>query len=425
MDGTWIILAVILAFWLVSLLFGLPLYIAFLAATVPILFLVAGQGPLSLGKVIVDTMSSFTLIAIPLFILLGNTMSVCGATTVLFGFARAMVGHVRGGLGMATLVASAMFGTVCGSSVATALAVTTVAGPELLKSGYRRETIAAICAAGGGLGLLIPPSIDFIILGEILGLSVGTLFIAGIVPGLITLALLCAATHFSIGRRKEVEISQPASWQTRGRAFVRVLPVASIPLAIIGTLWGGIATPTEIAGVGAFLGLLLARFYFRKLGWGELKKIMIDTVRMSAAMMCVILAVVAFGRALSFEQIPQMLGNYVVGMGLELPAFKAFYLGLFFFMGMVFEFVAMAFVALPPLVPAVMSYDISLIAFAVTFCMIGFVGQLTPPVAMTLYAGSTGIGASVTKSIKEIPLYLIVWIVATVSVLYMPFLAVY
>ena len=153
MDGTIIIvLSVILLFVLLAL--GIPFYVAFLASAIPVLFWVAGQGPMTLADLAVNSIRGYTLASIPLFIFLGSIMSVCGATTVLFNVARAFVGWLPGGLAMAAIVACAMFGTMCGSGVATALAIGAIAVPELLKAGYSRELAAAICGTAGGLGLL-------------------------------------------------------------------------------------------------------------------------------------------------------------------------------------------------------------------------------------------------------------------------------
>ncbi|MBA7671083.1 hypothetical protein ES703_79234 [subsurface metagenome] len=160
MDGMIIIvLGVVILFVLLAL--GIPFYAAFIAGAMPVLFFVAGKGPMTLTDLGTNSIRGFTLIAIPLFILLGNIMTACGATTLLFNVARAFIGWLPGGLGMAAVVACAMFGTMCGSGVATALAVGTIAVPEPTKAGYNRELAAAICGCSGGLGLLIPPQYRF------------------------------------------------------------------------------------------------------------------------------------------------------------------------------------------------------------------------------------------------------------------------
>lgn len=425
MDGTIIIvLAGVLLFVLLAL--GVPFYAAFIASAMPVLFWVAGQRPMTLADLGTNSIRGFTLIAIPLFILLGNIMSVCGATTVLFNAARAFIGWIPGGLGMAAIVACAMFGTMCGSGVATALAVGTIAVPELTKAGYKRETAAAICGCSGGLGLLIPPSIGFVVLGDVLKVSIGDLFIAGIVPGLICMVLLCIACYFWCRGKPEIQIDRRYSWGERGKAIVAALPVIVIPLAIVGSLWGGICTPTEAAGVGCFVGLLLAIFYFRKFGLEEAKTCLRDTARASASIFCIIVGAVIFGRALAYMFIPQMAGAAVGGMGLGLNAFKLVFFGIFFVLGMIFDYFVLVLVCLPPLVPALGLYPaIALIPFGVMFQLVANVGQITPPVGITLYAAATGAKAETTGTIREIPYFLSAVVAATLLMLFVPALAIY
>ncbi len=426
MDGTIIIvLSVVLLFGLLAL--GAPFYVAFLASAMPVLFWVAGQGPLTLADLAVNSIRGYSLVAIPLFILLGSIMSVCGATTVLFNVARAFVGWLPGGLAIAAIVACAMFGTMCGSGVATALAIGTIAVPELTKAGYKRETAAAICGCAGGLGLLIPPSIGFIVLGEILEVNVGDLFMAGIVPGLICMAFLSIAAYFRIKPkvdRGEIQLERHYSWRERGKAVVAALPVAFVPLAIVGSLWGGICTPTEASGVGVVAGLLLAIFYFRKFGWKEASIALRDTVRSSAAIFCMVLAALTYGRALSFMRIPQMAGNALIAMELGLHAFKLAFFGTFFMLGMIFEAWTLWFVCLPPLVPSLALYPaIALVPFGVMFQLVINVGQITPPVGVTLYAAATGAKAGAGATIREMPLFLLAVVATTLLVLFVPAVA--
>ena len=420
-----IILVASLALWFILMMSGAPLYVAFLAAAMPVIFLIAGNGPLFIGKLAVDSVWSFTLIAIPLFILLGNVMGSCGATGLLFDLARAWVGHIHGGLGMAAIIACAMFGSMCGSALATALAVGSIAVPELSKAGYSRETSAAICGSAGGLGLLIPPSIDFVILGVLLKISVGDLFIAGIVPGLIVTSFLCVACYLWMRRKKEIKVLERCSWGERRKATIRALPLATLPLAIAGSLWGGICTPTEAAGVGCFVALLLARFYFRRFGWNELKTCLSDTIRSSAAIFCIIAGAVIFGRALAYVGIPQMAGKNIMALGVGPASFKLLFLGAFFLLGMFFDFFVLIYVALPPFISALGFYNVPLVPFGVVFVVIAFIGQLTPPVAITLYAAATGAKASAFGTIRETPYFLIAWIAAALLFFFVPNIVIY
>jgi len=416
-----VILGTVLLFVLLAL--GSPFYIAFLASSIPILLWGAGQGGLSLGALASDNLRSLTMTMIPLYILLGNIMLVSGATKILFDAARVLVGGLRAGLGMAVVVANGMFGAVCGSAVAAAAAFSRIVLPELGRSGYNREVSAAICGGSAGLSLMIPPSLVFIVLGDVLGVSIGDLFVAGFVPGIILVGILCIAVHLLVRGKPEIKPEQHYSWGERGRTILRAVPVAIIPLAIIGTIYGGIATPTEAAGVSILVALLLAVFYFRRFGGKEAKTCLRNTVVSSAAIFCIMIGALIYGRALAFMQIPQTLAATVAGLDLGLNAFRLVFFGLFFFLGMFLDPFVIVFVCLPPLLPAIALYPAiagDLVSFAIMFTFILILSGLTPPVCIILYSASSGAGADSGGTIKESRYFLAAVAMVTLLVLFVP-----
>ena len=427
MDIT--IIAASLVLLVTFLALGVPFYAAFIISACPILFWVAGQGHLTVADLGVNSIRSFALIAIPLFIFLGNIMTACGATERLFGLARSLIGWLPGGLAMAAIVACAMFGAMCGSAVGTALAVGGIAVPELVKNGYSRETSAAICGCAGGVGMLIPPSIAFIILGQVLQVSVGDLFTAGIVPGIICTAFLCIAAYFWIRpkvKRGEIRLDRAYSWAERRKALVRAAPMIVLPLTIMGSLWGGICTPTEAAGVGCFVALLVAKFYFRKFGWEEAKTAVTNTVRSASAIFCIVVGSVMFGRVLAFMYIPQRLGALAGGMGLGLNAFKMMVFGVFGLLGMFFDSFVLWLIALPPLVPSLALYpSIDLVRFGVVFQLIVMLGAITPPSGIVLYSAAAGAGAGAMGTVRESPLFMLAIAAAAILLIFVPGLVIY
>ena len=419
-----VILAILLLLFLLAV--GAPFYVAFIFPSMLILFVLTPLGGMTLVDMGSSQVRSFTLIAIPLFLLLGNIMAVCGATGVLFNFARTLVGWVPGGLGMAAIVACAMFGTMCGSVIATAMAVGSIAVPELTKSGYTREQAAAICGCGGTLGPLFPPSLAFIILGPILWVNVGDLFMAGIVPGIICMLFMCVAVYFTV--RGKVAVDRRYSWRERGSAALKVLPITVMPVAIIGSLWGGICTPTEAAGVGIVVAVFLARFYFRKFGLSEVKKVLSDTVRTSAAIYFIMIAAVIFGKALASIGIPQAAGAAVGQWGLGLTGFKLAFIGFFIVLGFFFDAFVLLLVCLPPLLPAVLAYPAlasDLVSFGVIFLLVSNIGMITPPVGVGIYAAAAGAGADTMGTIRQTPLLTLAILVAAVVVFFVPGLVIY
>lgn len=402
------------------LVIGAPFYIAFTASAIVVLFWMCGQGLRPLGDLTTGSVRSFILIAVPLFILLGNIMAVSGASAVLFELARAFMGHVPGGLGMAAVVASCLFGTMCGSAVATALAIGAIVVPELMKHGYSRSHAAAICGCSGGLGTVMPPSIGLIILGQVLRVNVGDLFMAAIIPAIIMMVFLCTAVYFDVRGKKEIEIAKPYSWSERRQALVGALPVAVMPLAILGSIWGGIATPTEAAGVGCVIGLLLARFYFHKFGLAEAKQCLRDTAQTAAPIFLLIAGAVIFGRMTAYLQIPQSIAGSIETMGLGLGGFRVMFYAIFFLLGMIFDCFVLILIALPPVIPAVISYGIALIPFGVLFEIIVNIGQVTPPTALVLYSASIGAQSQSGETIRCAVPYILTWTIGGLLFLFVP-----
>jgi len=322
-----------------------------------------------------------------------------------------------------------MFGTMCGSGVATALAIGSIAVPELVKNGYSRESAAAICGCAGGLGMIIPPSIAFVILGDVLSVSVGDLFIAGIVPGVICTAFLCVACYILVRskvRRGEIKLDRVYSWREKRKTLVAALPLVAIPVVILYTLWRGVATPTEVAGVSCVVATLLARFYFHKFGRKEIQTAFSDTVQSAAPVFCIIVGSVTFGRALAYMFIPQKLGALAGSMGLGLNAFKLVIFGIFGILGMFLDGFILWLVCLPPLVPSFALYPtMDLVYFGVLFQFMVMLGALTPPTAIQLYSAATGAKAEIAGTLRESPLYMLAIAMSTLLLLFVPALVIY
>jgi C4-dicarboxylate transporter DctM subunit len=425
-ETTVIVSCMILLFILLAL--RVPFYVAFIACAIPILYFVTRQGSLTIGTLATDSVNGFTLISIPLFILLGNIMSACGATADIFELCRSVVGRIKGGIGMAAIVACAIFGTMCGSAVGTALAVGSIAVPELAKNGYKRETAAAIVGCAGGLGMLIPPSIAFIILGDVLQVSISDLFMAGVVPGLVCMVLLCIACYILVlpkVKSGEIQLDRIYSWAERRKAFVKVAPIITVPAAVIGSLWVGLCTPTEAAGVSCFVAILLARFYYKKFGLKEIKQTVTSTAKSSAAIFCIVIGSVMFGRVLAIMFIPQSIGAFAGTLGLESHLFQLAVFTVFGFLGMIFDAFVLWLIALPPLVPALELYSIDLVSFGVLFQLIVMLGSITPPSGIVLYAAATSCDAPIWGTIKESVLFMVAVAITVVIMIFVPGLALY
>jgi len=249
---------------------------------------------------------------------------------------------------------------------------------------------------------------------------------AGIVPGIICAIFMCIAVYFMV--RGKVAVDRRYSWRERGSAALKVLPIAVMPIAIIGSLWGGICTPTEAAGVGIVVAVLLARFYFRKFGLSEIKKVLRDTVRTSAAIYFIMIAAVIFGKALAAIGIPQAAGAAVGQWGLGLTGFKLAFIGFFIMLGFFFDAFVLLLVCLPPLLPAVLTYPelaSDLVTFGVIFLLVSNIGMITPPVGVGIYAAAAGAEADTMGTIRQTPLLALAILVAALVVFFVPGLVIY
>jgi C4-dicarboxylate transporter DctM subunit len=417
MEPILLLCIVLLVVFLTS---GAPFYVAFAVSSIPFLVVYAQVPGSALGSIATEAVASFTLMAIPLFVLLGSIMSRIGATNDLFNLARSFLGHFRGGLGIATIFASAGFGAMCGSGLATALAVSTIAVPELKASGYRRSTVAAITGTSGGLGLLIPPSLSFIILGDVLGTSVGDLFIAGILPGILLTTFLSVACYFSCRKREEIKLERRYSWRERWLALLKALPAFLIPVSILTTINTGMATPTEAAGTAVVIALLLGLFYYRKLKFKTMEAILLDTARSTSSIWFVVMGAMIFGRVLGFEGVPQAGAVFVGNLGLSYLGFIGGVFLLYFVLGMFFDAFILMLAALPPLLGALSLYNVPTVWFGVVFTLIVIIGQVTPPVGITLYAAAAGAQADVGETLKETVPYFLALLAAAAIIILVP-----
>ncbi|MDY7019001.1 MAG: TRAP transporter large permease [Chloroflexota bacterium] len=401
-------------------LLGSPIFIAFLMGST-VLFLHYAQLPgINIAQHAVSSINSFTLVAIPFFILLGNIMANTGATTALFAFVRSIIGHIRAGVGVAAIIVSALFGTMCGSGVATAVAVGSIAVPELTKSGYSRERSAAIIGSSGPLGFLIPPSLAAILLAEIMEVSVGDLFAAIVIPGIVSAILLSIACYVTSRNVPEIKQEPHHTWRERGVTFSKCIPALIVPVVLFTVIYGGIATPTESAAVGCVVALIVGAAFYRQLNWQSLRTSLKSTVSSSCSIFCIILGATIFARVLGFMQIPQSISFFVAELGLGPTHFLIVAAFLFFVLGMFLDAFALLYIALPPIAMTVSALGINPIYFSIVFIMVIYIGQLTPPVCITLYAAASGAGATSSGTIRHAVPYLIAIIIATFLCILIP-----
>ncbi len=377
------IAALILAALLLLLVVRVPVAIA--VGGLGVLLLWAKGLPLvAIPQRLHGSMDSFELLAVPLFLLMSSVLLKSGVGRDLFAAVQSWVGHWPGGLAVATILSCTLFSAISGSSVATAATIGTVAIPEMTKRGYARPFVFGMLAAGGTLGILIPPSIPLIIYGVIAEQSVTRLFLAGIGPGLF---LAAAFVVYGILFSRYSSAYQPvarATWAERRRATLLALPTVLLSVAIIGSIYTGIATPTESAGLGFVLALVLA-FSMRRLSFADLRGAIESSLKTTVMILLIVAGAKLFSFAITLYLIPQTVSQ-VLSANFTDPGLFILAVGLvLLFMGCFLETLSMLLIMVPVLLAAVLNVGIDPIWFGIFFVILIELGLITPPVGMNLF----------------------------------------
>ena len=366
------------------LLAGLP--VAFSLGVLGLgMLVIGGFSPLMAPQAILSTLDGFILLAVPLFLLMSNILLRGGCGKDLFSAVQAWVGHWPGGLAVATIVSCGIFAAISGVSVATAATIGVVAIPEMIKRGYNKNFVYGLLAAGGTLGILIPPSLPMIVYGFVTEESVISLFLAGIGPGIFLISLFII---FSIiyskyfGGYKRVP---PASWKERKKYSIKVLPTITLAVLILGGIYTGVFTPTEAAAVGFSLALFLTTILLRSLTLADFKKALFESMVTTAAILVIIAGAKIFGKAIALYRIPQDISMFIEATIQSKAVFMITVCLILVAMGLVFETLSMVLIMVPVLLPAAMGMGVDPIWFGIFMVIMVECALITPPVGLNLY----------------------------------------
>lgn len=338
-----------------------------------------------LGQVSRDTVMTSDLSVVPLFILMGNFVSQARLSEGLYAASHAFLSHRRGGLAMATILACGGFSSICGSSLATAATMAKVSMPSMRKFGYDPGFAAGSIAAGGTLGILIPPSVIFIFYGLMTGTSISKLFAAGILPGLVGIAFYLAAVQVTIRRHPELgPAAERTPWPERWRALSGVIGVLVLFVVVIGGIYLGVFTPTEAAGIGAFGGFLFALLK-RSLTLRTLRDTLAETAITSSVLFAVLIGALLFANLVNTVDMPAALKAVVKNSGLAPMGVIALILVIYIILGCVLESMSMVILTIPVFVPLVDSLGFNLIWFGVIVVVVTEIALITPPVGMNVF----------------------------------------
>lgn len=369
--------------------------IVLLIVGVPIAFVLCGSliiAILSTGDIhnaiVIQRMfsgsGSFTLLAIPFFVLAGSLMSSGGISKRLVNLCNSLFGHISGGLAMVAIITCAFFAAISGSSAATAAAVGTIIIPEMLKHKYDKDFAGATVASSAELGVIIPPSIGLIQYGVATGTSISDLFMAGFLPGIFICLVLCVVAHF-LCKKQGFEPSKKATRQEKIQAFKDAILAILMPVIILGGIYSGVFTPTEAAVIAVFYGLIVGVFVYKEIKLSDIPRILTDSAITMSTVLLIMSASTIFGWILTKLQIPQAVAKGFLGISASKYIFLLLVNVLLLFIGMFCEAGAAMVILAPLLAPVAQTLGIDLVHFGIIMMANLAIGMMTPPVGVNLY----------------------------------------
>jgi tripartite ATP-independent transporter DctM subunit len=369
--------------WLLTIFAGLPLYGSMALAALVFLW-AAGMPFTILPQRMAGSINSFPIIAAPLFILMGNILAAAKITDRIVDFASAVIGWVRGGYAHASIVTSMIFAGMVGSAVADAAGSGAIEIRAMRNAGYKPETAASITAAAATIGPIIPPSLPMVIYGVSADVSIGKLFIGGVVPGVL-MGLALMGMVAIVARREGMARHPFGGFRNIGRTFIRCFFAIMTPVVILGGMFSGYFTPTEAAAVACLYALFLGFVVYRTLEWRQLGPILIETAETTGIVMVLVMAAGALGWCISISRLPQTLTPIILST-IESPLVFLLLVNLLLLLvGCFMEALAAMLILIPILVPAANSYGIDPVQFGVMMVLNLIIGTVTPPVGVVLF----------------------------------------
>ncbi|MEY4652265.1 MAG: hypothetical protein RI884_846 [Pseudomonadota bacterium] len=347
----------------------------------------SGAGPALklVGQTSLRTVTDYNFGVIPMFMLMGAFVSVSGLSREMFQAANSLIGHVRGGLGAATVLACGGFSAICGSSVATAATFSSVAYPEMRRYGYPQSFATGVIAAGGTLGIMIPPSTVLAVYAILTQQDIGKLFVAGLIPGLLAILMYVLTIVVIVRMRPNwLPAGHLRPWGERVRDFKAVWAPLVLFIFVIGGLYGGLFTPTEAGGVGA-CGAFILGLVRGKLDRPKVKEALLSSTRTSAAVFTILIGALMFGYFLTITQTPQKIAGFLTGMGIGAYGVLMLILVMYLILGCLMDAMAMIILTVPIIYPVIVQLGFDPIWFGVIIVMTVELGLITPPVGMNVF----------------------------------------
>src|SRR5438105_3473074 len=412
---------IIFAILVALMLTGMPISIS-LGLTVLVFIFTMTKVPIeSIGLKLFTGIEKFEIMAVPFFILAGNFLTHGGVARRMINFATSMVGHFHGGLALSGIVACAMFALVCGSSVATVVAIGSIVLPEMVRNGYPMRFGAGVITVAGSLGILMLPSIPKVIYAISTNTSIGALFVAGVLPGTLLTIMLCAVTWY-IARKRDYPRMTKASWLQAWNAFRQSVWGLMLVVIIIGGIYSGIFTATEAAAMSAIYAFFVAVYVYREIGLKDVPRVLLRSANMSAMLLYIITNAVLFSFVLANENIPNALADWLLSLNLGPVSFLLIVNLLLLIAGNFMEPSSIILIMAPILFPTAMRLGIDPVHFGILIDVNMEVGLCHPPVGLNLYVASGISGLGITELTKAVMPWLLTMVVFLVIVTYWPWL---
>lgn len=375
------------------LLIGVPIFMVFAISGGFVTGVYLGVPWSSIAMHVIEAVTKYTLIAIPLFILAANIMVQGGLSQRLVDVFVSFIRHWRGGIAATLVMSIAFFGSICGSILAAIVAIGGIMIPMMVKQGYSKAFAAALCAAVAGIDALIPPSNIAIIYSSITGVPVGKTFMAGIIPGIFQALVLVVYSIFVSGN---IEVLAPASWKERRQASYRALPILIMPVLVLGGIYSGIFSPVEAAGVACVYALIVSGLIYRELSLSGLWEAFRQSVETTAVIFALIAGAVFLSVALTYTQIPQRITEFTISYGVSPMLFMLACIVVWLILGTFLEAIPNIYVTVPVAFPIALTLGVDLLQLYVLCCVFVGIGLMTPPVCVGAYTA-----AAVAKELPE------------------------
>ena len=402
---------------------GLPIFLV-LGICAAALFAISSQPLIGTAQLIVDHLNSPTLMSLPLFVMAATFMRVGGVAQALVDLAVAWLGGFRGSLGIVTVVSCTLFAAICGSSVATALAMGTILLPAMIERGYPRSFALGVIGASGTIGIVVPPSLALILYGIVADQSVPRLFVAGILPGLLQAAAFILWVMYD-ARRRNFPVEPALPFGDRVRMTFHAFPALLVPVIVVVGIYGGLVTVTEAAALSAVAAMVVSLFYYRGFRWQQTLDVVADAMRSAAAIMLIVAAALAFGHWVAESGLPDRLVKFTLAHGLSTWEFLLAINILLLVLGCFLEVMATLLLILPVLAPVLKPLGVDPIHFAIIFTHNMEIGLIHPPVGLNLFVLATISNAPIGEVIRGILPFLILLLIVLGIITYVPSLTMF